>query len=160
MITTPVRTLSSATPWIRRVLLGDSAASPSGNQLSPWGALFICLLLVAVAYSNCITNAFILDDVLIIAANERPRSISPIQFLLQPYWSEREPAGAYRPATIFSYSIEYALWQGWPPGFRLTNLLLHALNGWLVFLVALGLLGSSPAAMATAAVYIVHPAQT
>src|SRR5207244_10718244 len=66
----------------------------------------------------------------------------------------------YRPLTIFSFSVEYSIWQLWTAGFRITNLLLHALNGWLVYLVAQGLLGSPLAALASAAVYVIHPVQT
>jgi tetratricopeptide (TPR) repeat protein len=130
------------------------------NDRSALRALAFCLLLATVCYANSITNAFILDDILIVAANERIRTIDPLQFLFQPYWGDQNHAGIYRPLSIFSFSIEYSIWQAWAPGFRLTNLLLHALNGWLVFLLARGLLGSPIAAWASAAVYVVHPAQT
>ena len=100
------------------------------------------------------------DDILIVAANERIRSVQPIQFLFQPYWQDQEHAGIYRPLTIFSFSVEYSIWKAWAPGFRLTNLFLHALNGWLVFLIVQSLIGSPVAAWASAAVYIVHPVQT
>ena len=130
------------------------------NDRSTLRALAFCLLLAAVCYANSITNAFILDDILIVAANERIRAIDPLQFLFQPYWGDQNHAGIYRPLSIFSFSVEYSIWQVWAPGFRLTNLLLHALNGWLVFLLARGLLGSPMAAWASAAVYVVHPAQT
>src|SRR5439155_1045509 len=116
--------------------------------------------LVAVCYANSIPNAFILDDILIVAANERIRHVQPVQFLLQPYWGDVSHLGIYRPLTIFSFSVEYSIWQLWTAGFRITNLLLHALNGWLVYLVAQGLLGSPLAALATAAVYVIHPVQT
>jgi tetratricopeptide (TPR) repeat protein len=123
-------------------------------------ALVICLLLVAVCYANSISNAFILDDILIVAANERIRHIEPIHFLSQSYWGDLNHAGIYRPLTIFTFSLEYPIWKVWAPGFRITNLLIHALNGWLVFLLARGLLGSPMAALASAVVYVVHPAQT
>jgi tetratricopeptide (TPR) repeat protein len=123
-------------------------------------ALVICLLLVAVCYANSIPNAFILDDILIVAANERIRHIEPIHFLSQSYWGDLNHAGIYRPLTIFTFSLEYPIWKVWAPGFRITNLLIHALNGWLVFLLARGLLGSPMAALASAVVYVVHPAQT
>lgn len=142
------------------MLQQDSQANPSDSRRSSLTALAFCLLLVAVCYANSVTNAFILDDILIVAANERIRSIEPLQFLFQPYWTDQEHAGIYRPLSIFSFSIEYSVWEAWAPGFRLTNLLLHALNGWLVFLLARGLLGSSLAAWASAAVYVVHPVQT
>jgi len=123
-------------------------------------ALIICLALVAVCYANSITNAFILDDALIVAANERIRHIQPQHFLFQSYWGDLTHGGIYRPLTIFMFSVEYSIWKVWAPGFRMTNLLLHALNGWLVFLLARGLLGSPAAALASAVVYIIHPMQT
>jgi tetratricopeptide (TPR) repeat protein len=132
----------------------------SGNHKAAAGALFLCLALVAVCYANSISNAFILDDILIVGANERIRQIDPLNFLFQSYWGDMNHAGIYRPLTIFSFSLEFPFWQVWAPGFRLTNLLLHALNGWLVFLLARGLLRSQSAALAAAVVYVVHPAQT
>src|SRR5205085_10789520 len=105
-------------------------------------ALVLCLVLVAVCYANSLSNAFILDDILIVGANERIRHIDPLHFLFQSYWGDLNHAGIYRPLTIFSFSVEYPVWKVWAPGFRTTTLLLHALNGWLVFLIASGLLGS------------------
>ncbi len=123
-------------------------------------AFLLCLVLVAVCYSNSLSNAFILDDVLIVAANERIRHIQPFHFLLQPYWGDLNHAGIYRPLTIFSFSLEYPLWHVWAPGYRAVNLLLHALNGWFVYLLAYGILGSPLAAVGSAVVYVIHPVQT
>jgi tetratricopeptide (TPR) repeat protein len=123
-------------------------------------ALLLCLVLAAVCYANSLSNAFILDDILIVAANERIRHIQPIQFLFQPYWGDLNHAGIYRPLTIFSFSLEYPIWRVWAPGYRLVNLLIHALNGWLVFLLARSLLGSPVAALGASAVYVIHPMQT
>jgi protein O-mannosyl-transferase len=123
-------------------------------------ALLVCLALVAVCYANSLSNAFILDDILIVGANERIRHIDPLHFLFQSYWGDLNHAGIYRPLTIFSFSLEYPIWKVWAPGFRLTNLALHAVNGWLVFLLARGILGSPAAALASAVVYVVHPVQT
>ena len=142
------------------MLQQGSQANQFDSRRSSLLVLVFCLFLVAVCYANSLANAFILDDILIVAANERIRSIQPIQFLFQPYWTDREHAGIYRPLTIFSFSIEYSIWKAWAPGFRSINLLLHALNGWLVFLLARGLLGSPLAAWASAAVYVAHPVQT
>src|SRR5262249_21195976 len=130
------------------------------KHCSPAQALLLCLVLVAVCYANSLSNAFILDDILIVAANERIRHIQPVHFLLQPYWGDLNHAGIYRPLTIFSFSLEYPIWRLWAPGYRLVNLLLHALNGWLVYLLARSLLGSPAAAIASAAVYVIHPMQT
>src|SRR3989304_4484469 len=104
-------------------------------------ALILSVLIVGICYANSLTNDFILDDVPIVAGNPAIRSISPVQFLTTPYWKQAQDAGIYRPVTVLSFSIDYALWKLWPPGYRLTNLVLHALNGWLVFLLARGLTG-------------------
>src|SRR5207245_2566097 len=64
------------------------------------------------------------------------------------------------PLTIFSFSLEYPLWRRWPGGYRLTNLLLHALNGFLLFILARALLRSVPAAWAASALYLAHPVHT
>jgi protein O-mannosyl-transferase len=135
------------------VNLFDSA---KGTKL----AFLLCLLVVGVCYANSIANAFILDDILIVAGNERIRHIQPLQFLFQSYWGDLTHGGIYRPLTIFSFSLEYPIWKLWAPGFRITNLLLHTVNGWLVFLLARGLLGSPMAALAAAVVYVAHPVQT
>jgi hypothetical protein len=132
----------------------------SNNTKTAARTLALCIVLVAVCYANSIPNAFILDDILVVGANERIRHIDPLHFLFQSYWGDLNHAGIYRPLTIFTFSLEYPIWKVWAPGFRITNLLLHALNGFLVFLLARSLLGSPAAALASAAVYLVHPIQT
>jgi len=117
-------------------------------------------LIVAVCYANSIPNAFILDDILIVGANERIRHFDPLHFLFQSYWGDLNHAGIYRPLTISTFSAEYAVWQVWAPGYRMINLLLHALNAFLVFLLARGLLRSPEGALAAAVVYAMHPLQT
>ncbi len=123
-------------------------------------ALIVCAALAAVCYANSLSNAFILDDVLIVAANEHIRHIQPLHVWVQSYWGDLNHAGIYRPLTIFSFSLEYPIWHVWAPGFRLINIALHALNGWLVFLLVEGLVASPLAALASAIVYVIHPAQT
>src|SRR5215831_7818922 len=140
--------------------LSDSRVSPSIRLITPARALIICTALAAVCYANSLSNAFILDDVLIVAANEHIRHIDPLHVWFQSYWGDLTHAGIYRPLTIFSFSLEYPVWHVWAPGFRLTNVALHALNGWLIFLLVDGLVASPVAALAAAVVYVVHPAQT
>src|SRR5207244_4500286 len=156
----PGRITSSDIPRTRPAHHQDSRVNPFDKHHTSTRALVLCLALLAVCYANSISNAFILDDILIVAANERIRHIQPLHFLSQSYWGDLNHAGIYRPLTIFSFSLEYAIWHVWAPGFRLTNLLLHALNGWLVYLLVRGLLGSHLAALASAAVSVIHPVQT
>jgi len=118
------------------------------------------IVLVAICFGNSLPNGFILDDYPIVAVNPAIRTVSPVDNLMSPYWGEHSGAGIYRPLTIFSFSLEYPLWHRWAGGYRLTNLLLHAINGLLLFVIARGLLQSFPAACATAALYLAHPVHT
>lgn len=160
MITTASPSTSYATEQSPHERLAILRANPFVSFYWTPRALAFCLLLVVICYASSLTNAFILDDVLIVAANEQIRTIQPTHFFLQPYWGPQLNGGIYRPLTILTFSIEYSIWQAWPPGFRLVNLLLHAINGWLVFLLVRSILGSALPAWAAAAVYVVHPMQT
>ena len=105
-------------------------------------------------------NDFVFDDAAIVASNPAIRSITPISFLKSPYWTQQQYEGIYRPFTIFSLSIDYALWHRWAPGFRLTNLLLHSLNGFLLFLLCTSLVGDGIVPVAAMLIYLVHPVHT
>jgi len=127
---------------------------------SRFSFLVFSLVVVAVCFASALANDFILDDYHIVDVNPAIRSIAPAHLLLTPYWGEKSDAGIYRPLTLFSFALEYPLWHRWAGGYRLMNLLLHALNGLLVFVLARGLLQSNPAAWAASALYLVHPVHT
>jgi hypothetical protein len=122
--------------------------------------LILCLLVVALCYANSLPNDFVGDDFPIVASNPALRSISPLQFLKSSYWTKDQAAGIYRPLTVLSLSVDYALWHRWPPGFRFVNLLIHGLNGWLLFLLAKSIVGPGAAPIAAALIYIAHPVHT
>src|ERR1700739_3994431 len=48
----------------------------------------------------------------------------------------KEYGGFFRPLFISSYVIDGRIWGGRPFGYHLTNLILHALNAFLVFNLA------------------------
>jgi len=123
-------------------------------------ALIISLVVVALCYLNSLPNEFVFDDGAIVGSNPAIRTISPIQFLKSPYWSSRQYLGIYRPFTIFSLSVDYAIWKRWAPGFRLTNLGLHAINGFLLFLLCTNLAGEGLVPLAAMLIYLIHPVHT
>jgi protein O-mannosyl-transferase len=129
-------------------------------RLSPRSAFIVACVLVALCYLNSLPNDFIFDDGPIVASNPAIRTISPIQFLKSPYWAQQQYLGIYRPFTIFSISVDYALWQRWAPGFRITNLLLHAVNGFLLFLLCTSLVGEGVIPIAAMIIYLAHPVHT
>jgi protein O-mannosyl-transferase len=121
--------------------------------------ILLSLVIVAVCYANSLPNEFVLDDVPIVGANTAIRTIQPIHFLISPYASAQF-AGIYRPFTTFSLSLDYSRWQNWPPGYRLTNLLVHSINGSLVFLLTTSIIGGMAAPLAAMTFYLAHPAHT
>jgi tetratricopeptide (TPR) repeat protein len=129
-------------------------------KLSPRSVFIVACVLVALCYLNSLPNDLIFDDGPIVASNPAIRSISPIQFLKSPYWTQQQYLGIYRPFTVFSLSVDYALWQRWAPGFRITNLLLHAVNGFLLFLLCTSLVGEGLVPIAAMIIYLAHPVQT
>ena len=126
----------------------------------PAWAFIGAIAIVAICFANSVQNDFILDDYAIVATNPAIRTINPVQNLTTPYWGKRSTAGIYRPLTILSFSFEYPLWHRWSGGYRLTNLLIHAINGFLVFILARRLLQSLGGALLAGAIYLVHPVHT
>lgn len=66
-------------------------------------------------------------------------------------------SGHYHPLTWVSYALDYAVWGLNPLGYHLTNLLLHAGNAALLFLLARRLLSSERAALAASLAFSIHP---
>jgi hypothetical protein len=122
-------------------------------------AFVISFAVVALCYLNALPNDFVFDDGAIVASNPAIRTISPMQFLKSSYWSHQQQEGIYRPFTVFSLSVDYAIWKRWAAGFRLTNLAIHALNGFLLFILCASLAGEGIVPLAAMLIYLVHPAQ-
>src|SRR5437870_1993831 len=123
-------------------------------------AFILAVLTVAVCYANSLPNDFVFDDGPIVGSNPAIRTIDPIQFFTSPYWAKQQYEGIYRPFTIFSLSVDYAIWKRWAPGFRITNLALHAINGFLVFLLCESLAGGAIVPLAAMLIFLVHPVHT
>src|SRR5262245_19414987 len=124
---------------------------------SPRTAFIVSCLLVAVCYFNSLPNDFVFDDVPTVVSNPAIRTINPLKFLESPTQGYE---GFYRPFTIFSLSVDYAIWNRWPAGFRLTNLALHAVNGFLLFLLCTSVVGEGIIPFAAMVIYLVHPVHT
>src|SRR5881394_3290982 len=130
---------------------------PTTAMVSPRVAFIIACVLVAVCYVNSLPNEFVFDDGPLVASNPAIRTISPIQFLKSSYWTQQQYEGIYRPFTIFSLSVDYAIWKRWAPGFRLTNLAVHAINGVLVFSLCQTIAGAGIVPLIAMIIYLVHP---
>ncbi|MEQ9409145.1 MAG: hypothetical protein RIK87_15525 [Fuerstiella sp.] len=82
-------------------------------------------------------------------------------------WSPSSLAGVatetvtrnYAPLTIFSLLIDHTLWGMNASGYHATNVILHVMNGLLVFLLVRQLCQNTFVAWTTAVLFLVHPVQ-
>lgn len=74
-------------------------------------------------------------------------------------WFTTFPAGLYVPLTLASYSADQLIWRDGVRGHHRTNLILHALNAALAFLLLRAFFGTA-AALSGALFFALHPAQS
>ncbi len=88
-------------------------------------------LLAILVYIPSFTGQFTLDDNLIVEDNTMIRSLSNLpQIWSSHYWAGKIDANdtsLYRPLTLTSYALQYAMTKGNPIPFHILNILLHAL---------------------------------
>ncbi|MBI3090053.1 MAG: tetratricopeptide repeat protein [Candidatus Tectomicrobia bacterium] len=123
--------------------------------------VLLCLGLAALAvglYASLLRAEFLFswDDNRYIHENPFLRDLSPsgLWRLFSSFYF-----AAYLPLTLLSYAIDYRVWGLNPTGYHLTNVLLHAVNGVLVFLLLERLAGSRGVAALAAVLFVAHPAQ-
>lgn len=115
------------------------------------------LVLIVLIYWNTFDNTFVnMDDLDAIVHNRYIRSLSwqNIKDIFTP-----GVAGAYQPVRTLSYAVDYHFWRLNPVGYHLTNILCHAVNAMLVFLIVRLLAQNLLVAGITATVFAVHPVQ-
>ncbi len=133
------------------------------RKISPTFCLELCVLigligLTYVCYAKTLNADFLhsWDDNFYVKDNTLIQALNPAtlgQIWSQPhYWH-------YIPITLMSYAIDYHFWALHPFGYHLSNLIIHALNGILVYLLCVRLQGSSIAAALAAGLFVVHPLQ-
>src|SRR3989442_1110205 len=125
----------------RSIAVADGTAAP---------ALALALLVVA-AYLPVLRAGFIWDDDAYVTANATLRTFGGLRRI----WLEPGAVPQYYPLTFTSLWLDYHLWGLQPLGYHLVNVLLHAANVILVWLVGRRL--ALPGAWFAAAVFAVHP---
>ena len=128
-------------------------------------ALFLSLL-AAIAYAPILSLSFLSDDWAIIRLVTLPDAVTNWTEILRDFYTPlffHDSSPFYRPLYTLSYGLNYSLFGTEPPGYHLTNLLLHLVSTVIVYLIALELVpgekrwGVSVAAGALFAFYPVHP---
>jgi tetratricopeptide (TPR) repeat protein len=124
-------------------------------HIVPSISLFVLALVV---YSGSTGHRFLLnwDDINYIVENAAVRGIS---------WEHLKSAftrfyvGNYAPLHILSYMLDYELWGLRPFGFVLTNVVIHALNGVLFYLLVVRMGGRRLHGFIAAFIFLFHPVQ-
>jgi len=65
----------------------------------------------------------------------------------------------YNPLALVSFMLDYSLWGLWPGGYHLTNIMLHALNGLLVYRLLDVIRGDRLVSLLAATFFLLHPVQ-
>lgn len=137
-------------------------------RVLPQKTLAVVLLLAALAgllYANALRNEFVFDDGGLIVSNPQIRNLAQYPEYLKWDVNRTIPQGSdqgitHRPLRTALLAVEFHLFGLNPAGYRAVNILLHAVNGSLIFLIVRFLLGGATAALCAALLFVVHPIQT
>lgn len=121
----------------------------------------VAVALVAfVVYINSLGNGFVWDDELVILANPAVKGALLDIFKTIDTGRATELTPYYRPLSLLSYVAEYHIHGFNPFLVRIVNVLLHAVNTFLVYQVGLLLLKNRSAAVMASLLFAVHPLQS
>ena len=129
-----------------------------------WPAL-VAFVLAIVPFIPAFSAPFVgLDDAAVLLSVDGYRGLGPDNLR---WMFTTTHMGHYQPLTWLSYAIDHALWGMNPRGYHATNILIHAVNAALVFLLARRLLGAARphcpirtltvSSLLAAVVWAVHP---
>ena len=124
---------------------------------------FVILTVVIVsAFAGVLDGGFIYDDHKLIEENPKVRSLAYAGEALttdsDEFHSGRSGQSAYyRPLFYISVMLDSTIWGSGPAGYHRTNLLLHLLAVVLAYVLVLRLYGRLDLALASAALWGVHP---
>ncbi|MDO8734698.1 MAG: tetratricopeptide repeat protein, partial [Elusimicrobiota bacterium] len=116
-----------------------------------------------LVWKNVLNNQFLYDDDTFVVLNENIRTLTPLTKFFTPAASSNNPQmnrDVWRPLTTFSYALNYKLSGLNPKSFHLVNLLIHIINGLVIFWLVFLLTKKEIPAFFTAMVFLIHPVQT
>lgn len=132
----------------------------------PWGPWLAAVLGLA-CFANSLPNGLVYDDQALVVRNPRVRNLTNLRDLwLSDWWRviDDMPDNAdthrdrlYRPLTLFSFALNYAVHGLTPAGYHAVNVLLHAAVCALVWHFARRLTADDATATLAAVLFAVHP---
>jgi protein O-mannosyl-transferase len=129
-------------------------AQPAFRRLYEPKSVYLTALALAavvlICYANSLANGFVFDDHGHALQAKLLRDLANLPRIL---------TDSYRPLRDLSYAVDFALWGERAFGFHLTNILIHAANTVLVFLLLRRFTGETLSGALGALVFAVHPIQ-
>ena len=122
-----------------------------GGSLSPLVPAVLIALAAVLCYGRTLGCGWIWDDDFYVWNNPTLKSLGGIFDI----WFKPLSIPQYYPLVHTTYWLEYRLWGDWPAGYHAVNVLLHAGNAILLWLVLQRL--GVPAAWLGAVLFAVHP---
>jgi len=120
----------------------------------------IIILISILLYLNTLPNTFVYDDAYVITENYFIKSWGNLPKLFTRDYLPFSGELSYRPVVTLTYFIDYAIWRLNPPGYHLTNVILHTVNVFLLYLfMKIISRNSSPSILATL-LFLSHPLLT
>ncbi|MBI2062807.1 MAG: tetratricopeptide repeat protein [Candidatus Yanofskybacteria bacterium] len=108
----------------------------SSRQKKEIVAVFLASIILSFfLFGNVISGKFVGDDNAVVNSRTDLRSLKNIpDFFTSSAYPGQASVGLYRPLTLFSYAFNFTFSEK-PAGFHILNILIHALNVVLVFLI-------------------------
>jgi protein O-mannosyl-transferase len=146
----------------RRRPRAAATPAPAVAPASPWPAVAVAAA-AALTFAPAIGNGFVnLDDSHVLVENPMFRGFGARELA---WMATAFHLGHWQPLTWLSYALDHLVWGMNPAGYHLTNVLLHAANAALVYLLAERLCAAAgvaasarrPAAVVGALLWALHP---
>ncbi|MBI4714796.1 MAG: tetratricopeptide repeat protein [Nitrospirae bacterium] len=120
--------------------------------------------LAAILYGHALNGIFIHDDSLYVTQNSNIQDLGNIpRFFTEPRLLTADPnfTGHYRPLTLTTHALSYAISGQKPWAYKGLNLLLHVGSAFLIFLIVRAILPAHEfIALASGLVFLIHPFNT
>ena len=120
----------------------------------------LSFVLSFLIFGNGISGDFVFDDVTVVQNRPDVKDIDNFfNLFISPYHQNMPKTGLYRPFTMASYAVNYYV-DSSPVGFRILNIIIHALNSFLVFWLVNYLFKNKFLSYSTFLLFLTHPIHT
>ncbi len=141
----------------------ESSAALTGRRW--WQSPWLPTVLGVLCLANSLGNGFVYDDHPLIEKNPRIRHLGDPAIWTSDWWQviEDEPNLGphrdflWRPLSLFSFALNYAVHGYAPAGYHLVNVLLHGAVCFALWYFARNLTGSKTVAALAAVLFALHP---